>query len=482
MKHRFYESKILYILISALICIQFGAYIVQVVNHRKIAEDTLSEELIVGVQVFYRILESRNAQLQQTADLLAKDYGFLESISMAQHDRATLESMLENHGARAKASTLILSDLNNRIIAQTPRQLNFAPNAQQKALNRIEKDVHSVHFSTLHMLEGDNQSRPLFHVVKSTVKAPNHIANLIIGDEIDHQFVNNLGNVTNLDMFFITQHNQQWELHASTLPTLPTKAFKNQFNPDQSGEVTRIDIDNDTYLMLPILVLQAEKEQTFAVIAKPLSKMMQPYQRAEKMLLWLLLATLLLSMVAVYMVTKKMVSPLGEQAYIDNLTGLGNRRLFNYMMSIALKRLNDRCNPFALLMLDLDKFKQINDTLGHDVGDLVLKTVADRLKTTLRNTDNMMRLGGDEFAIILDDCNLTAACHIAEKISKSISEPINIGNTSLSIHTSIGIALAQDTKDGIDALMKKADKAMYISKSKQVNFWCYQENITAGNS
>lgn len=481
MKHRFYESKILYILISALLCIQIGAYVVQLVNHRNIAEETLSEELTVGAQVFNRLLESRNTQLQQTAEILAKDYGFLEAISMAQQDNATIESILENHGARAKASTLILSDLDNQMIAHTPSKLAIAEDAQGAILDHLEKDAHSIHFSTLHVLGTANQSRPLFHVVKSAVRAPNHIANLIIGDAIDQEFVNDLRHVTNMEMFFISHHKQNWELHASTLPSLFTKAFTDQFNAEQAGKVTRFDIGNDAYLMLPISVSQAEGEAAFAVIAKPISQMMQPYQRAERVLSVLLVATLMLSMVAVYLVTKKMVTPLSEQAHLDNLTGLGNRRLFNLAVQDALKRLNGTGTPFALLMLDLDKFKQVNDTMGHDTGDAVLKTIADRLKKTVRTTDNIMRLGGDEFAIVLEDCSESATCVIADKISKAIAEPIEAAGEYIVLHASIGIAFAQKNTDNMDSIMKKSDEAMYISKTTQVNYWCYQEKSTEDN-
>lgn len=475
MKYRFYESKILYILISALICIQISAYIVQLVNHRKIAEETLSDELMVGAQVFYRLLESRNAQLIQTAEILSKDYGFLEAISMAQQDNATLESILENHGARANASMLILSDLSNLIIAQTPSQPPIAPQAQRAILKRLEKDAHPVHFSTLHALGNKSKTRPLFHVVKSAVKAPHHVANLIIGDEIDQQFVSDLRHVTNLDMFFISHHDKIWELHASTLPNAYSEAFAHQFKPGQIRKITRIVHNNDSYLMLPIPISQEQGHETFAVIAKPLATMMQPYHRAERVLSSLLVATLLLSMIAVYYVTKKMVSPLSEQAHLDNLTGLGNRRLFNLELHRSLKRLKATGKPFALLMLDLDKFKQVNDTMGHDIGDHVLKTIADRMKKTVRNSDNIMRLGGDEFAIILEDCTETTACMVADKISQAISEPIVSDNKTITLHTSIGIALAQHHGDSMDSLIKKSDEAMYISKTTQVNFWCYQE-------
>ncbi len=170
-----------------------------------------------------------------------------------------------------------------------------------------------------------------------------------------------------------------------------------------------------------------------------------------------------------------MVFPLSEHANIDNLTGLGNRRVFLMVMNRALQNLQKSNIPFALLLLDLNRFKHINDTLGHDMGDLVLKTTAERLKQTLRNSDSVMRFGGDEFAILIEGCSEEIVCAIAEKVSAAIAEPIITNTGNLSVYGSIGIALAPKNGRSIETLIKKSDKAMYVSKTENLKYWCYQE-------
>ena len=120
--------------------------------------------------------------------------------------------------------------------------------------------------------------------------------------------------------------------------------------------------------MLPVLLSGDQNDGVYLIIAKPLEKAMQPYFRTEVMQFILLITSLLLSGIAVYVVTRKFVLPLSEQAHTDSLTGLGNRRIFNLNLRQAFKLLKKTETPFVLLMLDLNKFKQINDTLGHDMG------------------------------------------------------------------------------------------------------------------
>lgn len=159
--------------------------------------------------------------------------------------------------------------------------------------------------------------------------------------------------------------------------------------------------------------------------------------------------------------------PLKQQAYTDNLTGLGNRRLFMASMETALNQLRTQQIPCVLMMLDLNKFKQINDSHGHDVGDMVLKAVAIRMKHTVRATDTVVRLGGDEFALLLPHCDLATARGIADNIGQVISLPIPFAKSSLSVHTSIGFTMAEP-QDSPDRLVKRADEAMYQAKTQQV--------------
>lgn len=152
-------------------------------------------------------------------------------------------------------------------------------------------------------------------------------------------------------------------------------------------------------------------------------------------------------------------------AYHDPLTGLPNRALLQLRLSAAIEQtaLTKRC--LALLMLDLDGFKQINDNLGHDVGDAVLRIVADRIGSIVGDPDTVARMGGDEFVVVLLGLrNVTEACSCAERIQQSLSAPLQIGPDMGSLSCSIGISVLQANIDTAHALLKTADDAMYQAK------------------
>jgi diguanylate cyclase (GGDEF)-like protein/PAS domain S-box-containing protein len=163
---------------------------------------------------------------------------------------------------------------------------------------------------------------------------------------------------------------------------------------------------------------------------------------------------------------RKMVEEqIEHQAYHDALTGLPNRRLFRDRLTIALAHARRTSAPLAVMFLDLDRFKDVNDTLGHSLGDELLKAVAMRLKTALRQEDTVARMGGDEFTILL--ANLKAAedaPKIAHKMLDVVAQPVRIEGTELFVTTSIGIALHPNDGDTAEALLKNADHAMYRAK------------------
>ena len=154
-------------------------------------------------------------------------------------------------------------------------------------------------------------------------------------------------------------------------------------------------------------------------------------------------------------------------AHHDVLTGLANRLAIMEKIEEAVARHRRRGDPFAVLLLDLDRFKHVNDTLGHAVGDALLRETAARLKASLRETDVLARLGGDEFAIVQDRDNnqREAASALADRIIDVISRPFNIEGNEVNIATSIGIALAPEHAASSDSLMKMADLALYRAKS-----------------
>ncbi len=157
---------------------------------------------------------------------------------------------------------------------------------------------------------------------------------------------------------------------------------------------------------------------------------------------------------------------LKQMALVDPLTGLANRRLFQTEVERAMARTNRGGQGGALLYFDLDGFKPVNDTYGHNVGDLVLCEVAARIKGILRNNDLLSRLGGDEFTVLLESvATPEQAIQVGEKIIETIQQPFSVGQDSVSISASVGVAFFNSTDADPDALLIEADRAMYQAKS-----------------
>lgn len=161
-----------------------------------------------------------------------------------------------------------------------------------------------------------------------------------------------------------------------------------------------------------------------------------------------------------------------NMALCDALTGLPNRISINERIDQALQHGSSAQTRFALLFLDLDGFKKVNDSLGHDVGDALLQGVAERLKATVRETDTVARLGGDEFVILARDIEgPTAAERIAQTLIDTISQPFVLGAHTARVGTSIGMALYPDHGNSRELLLKAADGAMYRAKAGGRGTW-----------
>lgn len=169
------------------------------------------------------------------------------------------------------------------------------------------------------------------------------------------------------------------------------------------------------------------------------------------------------------------------QATHDPLTGLPNRLLFSDRLTQRLMRSRGTPQPLAVMYLDLDRFKTINDTLGHNVGDQLLRDVAQRLKQCLRETDTLARMGGDEFTIILADVEMHEEAEaVARKILDVLAEPIIINGNELFVTASIGISVYPMDGSDVETLVRNADTAMYQAKELGRNcYHSYTETLTA---
>lgn len=169
---------------------------------------------------------------------------------------------------------------------------------------------------------------------------------------------------------------------------------------------------------------------------------------------------------------------LAEYAYQDQLTQLPNRRQGYDCLKSALvnaqKKLNDAHGAVALLFVDLDNFKRINDTYGHNVGDVVLAEASQRLKHCVRSSDTIFRLGGDEFVVIIEDsASKEEVSKLCQRIVDILSQPISLDSCSCSLSASIGVSFFPTDGDTIDILLQKADVAMYKVKERGKNGYSF---------
>lgn len=165
-------------------------------------------------------------------------------------------------------------------------------------------------------------------------------------------------------------------------------------------------------------------------------------------------------------------------AYHDSLTGLPNRANLNQQLNVIVNRAEIEQKQVALLFLDLDRFKMINDTMGHDAGDLLLKAVADRIRSCVREQDFIARLGGDEFTVVLEGISEPGtAARIAEEICHHLSQPFVFLQQKMFVSASIGISMYPDDGKDVSSLIKHADSAMFKAKEERNNYCFYETGM-----
>ncbi len=220
------------------------------------------------------------------------------------------------------------------------------------------------------------------------------------------------------------------------------------------------EIETDGYL--PVLVITAQPGHKLRALAagakdfisKPFD-LMEAKSRIHNMLEVRLL----------YKQLEQYSSALESLALHDTLTGLPNRRLLFDRLSLAIAHARRNTSSMAVICLDLDGFKQVNDTMGHDAGDALLRMVADRLVAAVREEDTVARLGGDEFVIALwASSHVDAVARLAKKVVEAVSQPYRIQGNDVHITASVGVGIYPAHGEAVETLMKSADMAMYEAK------------------
>jgi diguanylate cyclase (GGDEF)-like protein len=500
MPSRSFQARLLILLIAVLVLLEAGTLISVHFAGRQTLRNSVTEELRVGSRVLERILVTRAGQLSDALAVLAADFPFRETIASA--DVPTITSLLANHGRRISADAVVLLSLDGTVTADTlggqmvGRRFPFA------SLFTIaqERGTASANVRFGHRL---------YQFVIVPVLAPRPIAWVCAGFEIDDRVLADVRTLASLDV-------SMWS-EGRLISTLPTEARSELAALLAAGEprATTMQLGSAHYATLVEPLRTGDGSRIVTLLQRNLEEARQPFRRLELQIFALSSFLLLIAIVAAVSFSRTVSRPLRVLAdgagriergdYVtpvvveqkdeighlagafnsmqsaiaareeqirfqgthDALTGLPNRSLFIDRVRRAIAA----SKQGGMIMMDVDRFKEINDTLGHHFGDQLLIEIGRRLTQTLGSATTVARLGGDEFAVLF---TAASANDTAARIRSSFNAPFVLGDVSIEVNASLGIAVYPEHADDADTLMKRADIAMYDAKKNQSGFAFYE--------
>ena len=510
------RSRIALVFVVLLLVVQVLGFFVIGTTISTSARHNVDAELAVGDRVFAEVLKSHGDMLTQAASVVAADFGFRAAV--ATHDRQTVTSALQNHGDRIKADIVMLVGLDGKLIADSRDPTHEGQPFAFPAL--IAAAARNGEGSTIGMING----RP-YQLVAVPVKAPIPIAWVTMGFAINDQMARYTRNITSLDVSFLgINAGNRGAILATSLPQAPRDLLQRAIlaAPIDTSNALNGALGND--YRTRILHLTSEGEPVVVVLQRSLEEAMAPYRRLQYTLLILTLTGVVVSVVGSMFTARSVTRPIAaltrfaqrmaqgdysepiaidkqdeigdlarsfnlmrndiaeretrimDLAYRDRLTGLPNRALFSDRLQQGIAVSMRVGHPLSMMMMDLDRFKYVNDTLGHHIGDLLLVEVGDRLQATLqRASDTVARLGGDEFAILLPAQDTASAKLLAERLLKTLETPIVVEGQVVDVGASIGIVTCPQDGTDMNVLVRRADVAMYAAKRTSAGYAVYDE-------
>ncbi|HEV7920049.1 MAG TPA: EAL domain-containing protein [Thermoanaerobaculia bacterium] len=471
---RSFQARLLSLLIAVLVLLDAGTLVSVYLAGQRTLRRTVAEELRVGARVLNRILDTRAHQLAESTAVTALDFPFRDAVASA--DMATVTSVLQNHGRRVKTDAVLLINLNGIVTTDTLNGRLTGKPFPFPALLHDAEDRGEGAAGTVSFL-----GRP-YQFVIVPVRGPQPIAWVGAGFEIDDAVLQDVERLTSLDV---------------SLPR-PNAAQLMMNDPD--------------YASLPQHLQTRDGSRVEVLLRRSLAEARKPFVTLQLQIVALSSLILLAAVFAAVIFARSVSRPLqvlaegagriGRGDYVepivieqqdeigqlavafnqmqsaiaaredqikhqsthDALTGLPNRTLFfdRVTQSIAVSKRTG--GSVGMIMMDVDRFKEINDTLGHHFGDQLLIEIGRRLEHTSRASDTVARLGGDEFAIKFTVPSVERAMELAERVGTAFDAPFVLGDVAIDVDASLGIALYPAHADDADTLMKRADIAMYEAK------------------
>jgi len=501
------QGRIVALSIVLLLLVQGGGFLLISAAGVAGARVTVADELATAERVFLRLMDQSALRLAHGARLLSSDLAFREAIGTG--DREVIASVLRNHGDRIDAAYMALIGLDRRVVSDTLDPVEQgAPFPFPRLIAQAERDGKAV--AMVHVRGA------LYQVVVVPVLAPVPTAWVAMGFAVNDGFMQDLRRLTGLDVSFASQlSGGGWSMPASTLPAAlrPQLLAALDVGRLQDGGPAGLVSAGEDYMTRVVLLPARQDEAVVAVLQQPLEGALAPFHRLQRDLALFSIASLCIALFASVVMARGIARPVQQLAqvarriasgdytapppaagadeigdlaqaframqeglaaretkimdlaYRDTLTGLPNRALFSDRLQQALRMAPRLSASVSVLLMDVDRFKYVNDTLGHQIGDLLLREVAERLAAIVRReSDTVARLGGDEFVVLLPSDDADGARRVARNIQKALETPMSLDGHVVDCRVSIGIASFPEHGESATTLLRRADVAMYTAK------------------
>jgi diguanylate cyclase (GGDEF)-like protein len=519
------QTHLVLVFVGLFGIIQIVALAVMDQGRVRVASAHVAHELDVGERIFERLLTQNREELERAAAVLSTDFGFREAI--ATNDLNTMVSVLRNHGDRINANVMQLVSLDGRILADTKgHRRPKDPFRFFRMLRAAETDGKASEMVVM----SDGLA---YQLVVVPVLAPDAIAWVAMAFICDDKRARDLRDVMGLEVSVVRREaSGQWQLLASSvgrtsaqnllqaLEALPQVAERIASRRIISLVATFADSPYESRL---VPLSEHDGAIVAAVLHRSLETALRPFDILGRIVLGIASLGLLLFICGSVMVSSKIARPVNalavlasrieegdysgsvqvesateiemlaksfdrmrkavseredrilRLAYHDPLTGLANRARLLDRLEQLIALLSRERESVSVILMDLDRFKYVNDVLGHQYGDVVLQEVAKRLTGVLRESDTVARLGGDEFAVLLPHTAVIPAVAVASKITAALETPMVIEGQNVDIGASIGIATYPEHGANASILLREADVAMYAAKRARAGVMVFDQ-------
>ncbi|CAN5231583.1 bifunctional diguanylate cyclase/phosphodiesterase [soil metagenome] len=510
-------SRIVILFLILILAVQVTGFIAISKSINDNARKSISVELEVGEKVFNRLLDQNSKNLTTGAQVLARDTGFGEAVGT--NDRETIGSALLNSANRIGAKHALLIGTDRKIIASssgTP-----AANLEQSILEVVGKAELAEQAADQPGLGATGKQgvsatgvsiveRQPFQVVVVPVKLPITVGWVAMAFPIDGQVAADMRVLSGLDVSILTGGNDgKWMVDASTLAANDAAGVAQQLTGKDNPGV----IANEQYSARVLTLVKEAGQTAVVVLQRSIGEAIAPYDQLKRNLMMLTILVTVFAAAISFFTVKRITGPLrklGETAkrlgagdfegqiairrkdeigdlsrafesmrdgianreleirrlaYWDSLTNLPNRAQFSDSLTAAITDAKDKHSSCFILMMDLDRFKNVNDVLGQSFGDALLRQFGQRLQQQIAGKAEMVaRLGGDEFTVLLPHTSIHQAKEIAARILKSLESPLSLDDQTVDLGAGIGIAGYPDHGADAEIILSRAEVAMYAAK------------------